>query len=280
MAVVLSHFQVAPLLDAYRYGAEKAIISLDLSRSKVEVSLSSDGVPLPDGQLLTRQMLDEIVRTPNGCFLLAEQELHKIQAYSDTTARMCSLMPTSGAPTLLIGGFPMHRIRDVDPWQDTIHKMEAISPVMGRVLDTTTGLGYTAIQASQSADQVITVELDPAVLEIAKQNPWSNALFENKEITQLVGDSCEVITEFADGYFHRVVHDPPTFSLGGDLYSQSFYREVFRVLTKKGRMFHYIGDPSSSFGKRITKGVVQRLKAVGFNRVQPIPKAFGVVAYR
>jgi predicted methyltransferase len=280
MAIALSHTQAAPLLDAYRRGEEKAMTSFDLSRSQVEVSLSPGGVRMPDGQMITWNMLEKILQSLNGCFTLNGNDLHKIQAYSSTTERMCSLMPTTGAPTLLLGGFPMHRIKDVDPWEDTRRKLHAAAPINGRVLDTTTGLGYTAIQASRTAQEVVTVEIDPTVLDIAQQNPWSEALFTTKHISQLIGDSAEVITEFPDSFFDRIIHDPPTFSLAGDLYSRSFYTQVHRVLNRRGRVFHYVGDPASSLGKRVTRGVVQRLKEAGFQTVQPHPRAFGVVAYR
>ena len=46
------------------------------------------------------------------------------------------------------------------------------------MLDTCTGLGYTALAAAAHADHVTTVELDPAVHAIIQQNPWSCALFD------------------------------------------------------------------------------------------------------
>ena len=69
---------------------------------------------------------------------------------------------------MLIAGFVMHRIKDIDPMQDTLRKIATISPIVGRVLDTATGLGYTAIEAAKSADEVVTIELDPGVQEIAR----------------------------------------------------------------------------------------------------------------
>jgi predicted methyltransferase len=158
--------------------------------------------------------------------------------------------------------------------------MKAVAPLVGRVLDTTTGLGYTAIEASKTASEVITVELDPAVLEIARLNPWSRALFDSPNITQLVGDSAEVVHEFHDGYFTRVIHDPPTFSLAGELYSQAFYRQLYRVLKRGGRLFHYIGDLDSKLGSRVMKGAVRRLQDAGFQTVRRVPAAFGLAAYK
>src|SRR5205823_5246081 len=130
----------------------------------------------------------------------------------------------------------------IDPSEDTRRKIAAAGPPRGRVLDTCTGLGYTAIAAARTADNVVTVELDPTALEIARLNPWSRGLFDNPRITQVLGDSGERVGEFPDGSFSLVMHDPPTFSLAGDLYAGAFYRQLFRVLAPGGRLFHYIGQ--------------------------------------
>lgn len=181
---------------------------------------------------------------------------------------------------MLIAGFVMHRIKDIDPMQDTRGKIAAISPIVGRVLDTATGLGYTAIEASKTADEVITIELDPGVQEIAHLNPWSQALFHNPKIHQLMGDAYEVVQTFEDERFSRIIHDPPTFSLAGELYSGALYQQLFRVLKRGGRLFHYIGDPKSKASGGITKGALRRLQEAGFSRVVRRPEAYGVVAYK
>ena len=181
---------------------------------------------------------------------------------------------------MLIAGFVMHRIKDIDPIQDTLRKIAAISPIVGRVLDTATGLGYTAIESAKTADEVVTIELDPGVQEIARLNPWSQALFHSPKIRQIIGDSYEVVQTFEDGSFSRIIHDPPTFSLAGELYSGAFYQQLFRVLKRGGRLYHYIGDPSSRASGGVTKGALKRLQEAGFARVVRKPEAYGVVAYK
>jgi predicted methyltransferase len=174
----------------------------------------------------------------------------------------------------------MHRIKDTTPDRDTLAKVRTVAPLVGQVLDTATGLGYTAIEAAKTADQVVTVELDPMVLEVARLNPWSQQLFESSAIRQVVGDSFEVVQSLDDGSFSRIVHDPPMFSLAGQLYSGEFYRHLRRLLKSRGRLFHYVGDLNSRSGRGVARGVVRRLKEAGFRRVVRRPGAFGLVAYK
>ncbi len=278
--IVLSHFQIAPLLRARASGQSSILISPDLGLTQVEATIEAGDAVFPSGERLLWESADKILNSPNNCFALESDGIRSIQAFSEHTSRAHSLMPTAGAPTLLIAGFPMHRIKGTDPHRDTLSKIKAIAPVVGHALDTTTGLGYTAIEASKTADHVTTIELDPTTLEIARQNPWSQALFDNPKITQIVGDSFDEIANFPDAHFSRILHDPPTFALAGDLYSGEFYRQLYRVLKRNGRLFHYIGDLESKSGSGVVRGVVRRLGEAGFTRIDRRPEAFGVVAYK
>ncbi|MGB8643921.1 MAG: methyltransferase [Anaerolineae bacterium] len=277
---VLSHYQVAPLLQARQQGRAAATSSLDLGLSQVEVTLTADSVLFPGEIRLTWGQLEQVARAENNCFLVGESSLDKIQRFSEETNRLYTLFPTGGAPTMLISGIPMHRIKDTDPHRDTLAKVKTIAPLTGRVLDTATGLGYTAVAAAATADAVITVELDPTASEIARLNPWSQALFDHPKIERRIGDSYDEIETFADGTFSRIIHDPPMFNLAGDLYSLDFYRQAWRVLKRGGRMFHYIGDLESKSGRNVVRGVLNRLQQAGFTRVVRHPEAFGVVAYK
>jgi predicted methyltransferase len=178
---------------------------------------------------------------------------------------------------MLVSGLPMHRIKDTDPYRDTREKIKAARPA-GSVLDTCTGLGYTAIEASKLITCKSPPSTDPAALEICRSNPWSQVLFDNPKITQIIGDSFDEIAGFPDGAFTRIIHDPPYFSLAGDLYSLEFYRQACRVLSRNGRLFHYIGDPESKSGRSATAGVIKRLEQAGFRHIERAPRAFGVVA--
>lgn len=252
---------------------------LELTQGAVSplVSLSDGGVVFEGGGGLSWQAIEKIDKDRNGCYWVEDGEATKIKAFSEQFNRAYSLMPTARAPTLLVAGFSMHRIKGIDPHEDTLRKSGELRPKGAVVLDTCTGLGYTAIEAARTAAKVTTIELDPVVLEIAKMNPWSAELFEAENIEQIVGDACEAIANFEDGAFTRIMHDPPTVSLGGGLYSGAFYAELHRVLRPRGRIFHYVGNLESASGRRTVKGVIDRLRRAGFKNVSPRPEAFGVV---
>lgn len=279
---VVSHIQITPLIKAYRQGTPEAEMSLDLGLSKTSVRLNEAGI-VSEAGTLSWQDAGEVADSDNACYTLesAGERLtpKKIFFVSEETRRHVSLYPTKGAPALLVAGFPMHRIKQIDPMEDTRLKIKAAQPT-GMVLDTSMGLGYTAIEAAKRAQKVITIELDPAVMEVASLNPWSRELFSNPRIERQLGDSAEVITEFEPDSFTRIIHDPPTMALAGDLYSGEYYRELYRILRRSGRLFHYIGDLQSASGARIVPGVIRRLEAAGFKNVAKRPEAFAVIAFK
>jgi uncharacterized protein len=277
---VLSYIQAGPLLDARRKGLTSVDASADLGRTTVTVALTEEGIIFPSGERLAWSSVEKICKSEVNCYLVEDNAMQPVQIFSEYTNRMCSLLPTKGAPSMLIAGFVMHRIKDTDPMQDTRSKIAAIAPISGRVLDTATGLGYTAIEAARNAEEVVTIELDPGAQAMARLNPWSRELFDNPKITQIMGDAYEVVQEFADESFARIIHDPPTFSLAGELYSGAFYRQLYRVLRRSGRLYHYIGDPDSKASGGVTKGALRRLQEAGFTRVTRKAEAYGVVAYK
>jgi len=277
--VVLSHYTVEPLLKARSLGADSAVLSPDLGLSESDVTMADSGVVLPDGQQLAWDAVEEIARTATTCFRVLEGRAERIQIYSPQFDRFYSLYPTRRAPTMMAAGFPMHRIKDTDPHRDTLLKVKTIAPVFGAALDTCTGLGYTAIEMAKTA-QVTTIELDPTVQEICRLNPWSQELFENPRIERNIGSAFELIQEMPADSFARIIHDPPTLKLAGELYSGEMYRQLYRVLKRGGRLFHYIGNLNSAHGRSVYKGVVRRLQDAGFEPVTRRPEAFGLIALK
>lgn len=276
--IILSHFQATPLLRVRKKLDVQVESSRDLGFTTEKIIIEKNGVVFCDKEIISWDAVKKISKSKNGCFFWENGRLRKIKTYSELTNRSYSLMPTAKAPTMLVSGFLMHRIKGTDPCLDTMEKIKAIAPVKGQVLDTATGLGYTAIEASKTAQHVITIELDPAAQQIAAQNPWSQKLFQNPEITQMIGDSFDVVDDFDDKAFTRIIHDPPAFGLAGHLYSEVFYCKLYRLLEPRGRLFHYIGNPDSKSGQKITRGVIERLKQANFSKVVRHPKAFGVAA--
>ncbi|MDQ3856199.1 MAG: spermine synthase, partial [Chloroflexota bacterium] len=139
--IVLSHFQVEPVLGARQEGRTSARTSPDLGLTEVEVGLDAEGIMFPSGDRVPWAALEHIWssratgRLADHCYVLEAGEMREIQAFSRRTNRFHSLLPTYGAPTLVIAGFPMHRIKDTDPHEDTLAKLRAAGPLRGRVLD-------------------------------------------------------------------------------------------------------------------------------------------------
>ncbi len=278
--VILSHYQAQGLLRARQAGAASVSSSTTLGYTTAQAALVADGVLFPGEALIGWATLEEIAANDGACFLLENGEPWKVQFFSEAFNRAYTLYPTPSAPTMLISGLPMHRIKGTDPRKDTLAKVGAVAPIGGDVLDTAMGLGYTAIEAAQTAHSVTTIELDSTVLEVCRLNPWSGELFTNHKIRRLIGDAFDVVETLPAAAYQRVIHDPPMFSLAGHLYSEAFYHELYRVLTPRGRLFHYIGDPKSRSGAGVTRGARQRLLAAGFKRVVDRPAAFGLVAHK
>lgn len=282
MSAILSRWQALVWLVAFGDGLTEVETSLDLNKSRCVVGLADEGVTLPDGTRIAWEAVKEVAEHDTGCFTVQpDGTLERAYIFSPTTKRAVSLWgQPEGAPTILVAGFPMHRTKHVDPWEDTDNKIAACQPIRGRVLDTCMGLGYTALRAAETASHVTVIELDPGVEAMAAKNPWSEPLFTRSNITRLSGDAFGHMKEFRDGTFDLILHDPPTMQLAGELYSGAFYREAFRVLGRKGRFFHYIGDPNSKHGATVTRGVVKRLHEAGFVAVTSAAEAFAVVAWK
>ncbi|MEK6978809.1 MAG: methyltransferase domain-containing protein [Candidatus Micrarchaeota archaeon] len=183
-------------------------------------------------------------------------------------------------PILEIDGLRMQLVRDFKTPLDypkevvrtlTIKKGES-------VLDTCTGLGYIAIEAEKCGAKITTCELSPAVIALAKWNPWSDHLFSSSSIESIQGDIAHLIKGMKDKTFDIVIHDPPRFSHAPDLYSQSFYRELFRVLKGRGRLFHYVGSVGESRGRSLASESSRRLASAGFKEIKENKRLQGVFA--
>ena len=276
-APILTSTVAAELLAALEDGQRSVQASLDLGRSTSCVGLRGSGAVVT-GVHVGKAALAEVAGEAGKCFEATTAGLQQIRIFSEATGWVRTLVPTADAPTTVVAGFAMHRLRDATPMTDTRAKVRALGTPRGRALDTATGLGYTAIALARTCASVVTVERDPAAIALAWRNPWSAELFDNPKVCRRGGDVAELVHEFDDGEFAVVLHDPPTAQLAGDLFGLAFYRQLRRVLRPGGRLFHYVGDPSSRASGRATAGVLRRLGEAGFVAARRAPRAFGVTA--
>ncbi|MDD5340748.1 MAG: SAM-dependent methyltransferase [Candidatus ainarchaeum sp.] len=215
----------------------------------------------------------DVTYSTDGNFMYAEKDGETVRL--DLFDRhYYKLKPYNGVPVLEVDGLRMQLVRDFKTPLDYANgivkrlRMHARPGSRGAtVLDTCMGLGYTAIAAAKNPEvkRVITCEVSPAVVTLAKWNPFSDALWEkDSRITVLEGSIAELIRQFDDRAFSFVIHDPPRFSHAPELYSLEFYKELHRVCEKGARIFHYVGSVGKGKGRHIDREVSERLAAAGF----------------
>jgi len=262
--------------------ASKFKISLDLGLSTSDIEVVDDTVIFSCGECVDLSVLKSSIDDmgDDDIFVVIHGNIRKVALSANGNYYKLKAVGPYTAPTLEINGIHMHRITGITPWEDSLLKVKCARVRRGmKVLDICTGLGYTAIASLlRGAFRVITIEIDEHVLEIASYNPWSWRLADER-INIILGDATEVIEDIKDSSIDRIIHDPPTLALAGELYSKEFYKELFRVLKRGGVLFHYTGKPGYMRGVNVTRGVVNRLRHVGF-QVKIVREAYGVVAFK
>lgn len=275
--MIITNYEAKQLLEAKNNMLKEVYVSTDLNLSKTKINSENGFFVFPDSQKLEESQLKKVIKDDTSCFLMQNNALIKIQSFSGQTNKFYKLVPTKDAPTIEISGIRMHVTKGMTPVEDAKRKIESIAPVKGIVLDTCMGLGYTSIMASKTADFVFTCEKDENVVEIAQLNPWSKELFNNKKISILKTSIFDEIKAFKSNMLDAIIHDPPRLSLAAELYSLEFYKQLFRVLKKDGKLYHYTGAPGSKNRKiNLAKNVAQRLKTAGFNDI--IKAHYGLTA--
>jgi predicted methyltransferase len=169
-----------------------------------------------------------------------------------------------GAPTFEIDGIKMLPTAQVSPWADAERKVGLIRPQGKVILDTCGGLGYFAAWCiRQGARQIFSFEKNPDVIWLRSLNPWSPEA--GGVLTLRQGDVAQEIAALPDESVDAILHDPPRFGIAGELYSQSFYDQLARVVRRKGRLFHYTGTPNKlTSGRDVPREVARRLQQAGF----------------
>lgn len=181
---------------------------------------------------------------------------------------LIKLVPTPwGAPTFEIDGIKMLPTVQTSPYADAQRKVALIAPRGKRVLDTCGGLGYFArVCLEENVTSVQSFEKNADVLWLRTLNPWSPDPGEaNGHLTLEHADVSARIATLAAESFDAILHDPPRFGIAGELYSQSFYDELARVMRPRGRLFHYVGTPNrKTSGRDVPGEVARRLEKSGF----------------
>jgi predicted methyltransferase len=265
-------------LEAIANGLSCVRLSIDLNLSERDFSLSDQGLVLDEYNRLSIDELKRIVKKTQRIYLCRDGDMDPLE---DRSSGYYKLVPTAGAPLLEISGVKMHISKGTDPFASASEMAQQAVRKGDKVLDCCSGLGYAAIAAHRlGASEVLSIELSREVMGLRAKNPWSNDL--GKEgIVQRQGSSYDLIVTMPATSFDSVIHDPPRFSLAEELYSEEFYQQIFRVLRRDGRLFHYTGNPHVvKKGSTFVDGVICRLKAVGFRHVEKVEHLMGVSAQK
>jgi predicted methyltransferase len=258
------------LAEAREGGAGLVDVSLDLNRSTTRVTVeairwSYDGRSYP---------------YPINCKERTIYYWHEgtFQSLSRYRGALVKLVPTPwGAPTFEIDGIKMLPSEAISPYADAQRKVKLIRPKGKIVLDCCGGLGYFAAWClTEGASRILSFEKNPEVLWLRSKNPWSPA--EDERLTLSHADISAAIQHLAPASVDAALHDPPRFSIAGELYAEAFYRQLARVLKPRGLLFHYTGSPQAVSRRRDLAGEVSiRLEACGFGVERVLD---GVLAHR
>lgn len=249
-------------------------LSTDLNLSERDFSLYDQCLVLDEDNRLSIDELKRIVKKTQKIYLCRNGNIDPLE---DRSSGYYKLVPTVGAPLLEISGVKMHISKGTDPFASASEMAQQAVRKGDKVLDCCSGLGYAAIAAHRlGAREVLSIELSREVMRLRARNPWSNDLGQ-EGIVQLQGSSYELIGTMPAASFDSVIHDPPRFSIAEELYSEEFYQEIFRVLRRNGRLFHYAGNPHVvKKGSSFVEGVIRRLKAAGFRHLEMVEHLMGV----
>ncbi|MEM7816902.1 MAG: SAM-dependent methyltransferase [Candidatus Aenigmatarchaeota archaeon] len=236
---------------------KKVLLKVNFFQEEIEVEIKKDKAYFSSEIILDLKLKLK----DNSCYVIDEQGFREISYFSTSTNRFYKLVPTLDWPTITISGVPMHKLNS--PKEDTQNKISFLKPY-GVVLDTCMGLGYSAILCSKKAKKVITFEKDEFVFSIAKLNPLSKELFFSENIEIRREDITIGIKEFPSGFFDCILHDPPTFKISPQLYSLNFYKELWRTLRPKGKLFHYTPLYKIKSGFNFPSKIREKLKKANF----------------
>jgi predicted methyltransferase len=254
--------QVALLLARDR-GHLSCTLSLDLHYSAPRPATLTpkhwilDNIPYP--------YLEEAKENSLYAWSSEDSGFIEVLRFSEERGLVKLVSSAQGPPSFQWNGIQMLPLREGNPYHDAQQKVKLVAPQGKRVLDTCGGLGYFSAQALlQNAHEVYSFEINPDVLWLRQWNPWSPPPH-TPSLHLTLGDIQTNLSSFPDHFFGAILHDPPRFSIAGDLYSTPFYKELYRLLQPQGILFHYTGTPYKiSHGRDFKKEIQKRLELCGF----------------
>jgi predicted methyltransferase len=267
------------LLAARDAGAADWRGSLDLGRSTGSAVLEAEDwqwagqrYPYPGGKEPRHK---DVPRSCEGLTKIKERTIHywdgeDFAPVSRFSGSLIKLVPTEwGAPTFEIDGIKMLPTMKESPFEDARRKVALIEPRGKTVLDTCGGLGYFAACCLEAGvTRIQSFEKNADVLWLRTLNPWSpdpDAPASGGRLQLAQADVSQAIAQIADASVDALLHDPPRFGIAGELYSQTFYDQLARVLRRGGKLFHYTGSPNKlTSGRDVPREVARRLEKAGF----------------
>ena len=253
---ILTHKSLEEIKRAISEKILEIQISLDLGLSTEMITIN------PENNSFIINSIDEVLfptsfdEEEKICYFILDQQIFPLKLFNEYSNFYYKLVPTSWRPILRISATPMHK----KPFLDAIERLQ----FRGFVLDSGTGLGYSAIIASKTATRVITIEWDESVLEIATYNPHSKDLFSKDNIQLLLGDVTEEILRFDDKYFDVLIQDGGMPKSSGNFFSQSHCNQLYRVLKPGGELIMYLPQHGKAKGRDYGGEHLERLKRAGF----------------
>ncbi len=276
---VVSGYHIAELA---KHAPGKIRVSLDLGLTVSEVTKDDDMLHLPDGQRIAVELLKKVDRKRDNenCYLIEDDSLLYIYMFEGKHTYRLYEPHMDWPPTLWISGSMMHTVSVSRPTDEADLKVKSLGRVFGRVLDTCFGLGYSAIGLARSgAGKVDTYEISDSVIEIAKSNPWSKRVFKDSRIALKNEDVYEAVQSMKDESYDFILHDPPNVKIDGRLYSLAFYREMYRIMKRGGKVYHFVGGGRipREYAVDYMTGVSKRLSEAGFANVKKAYRGFTAV---
>jgi len=206
------------------------------------------------------------------------RSLERLALFTDHLYRVRVI---NGFPILEIDGVRMNLLKEVNPVEYARRVVEGLKVRRGMdVLECCMGLGYITAELVRRGARVWAVEKRREVVELSRATPWFSHLHSHERV-KVVNKPIEEFVEEAreEGLrFHRIVHDPPSPRMAGELYSRKLYRAYRDVVREKGMLYHYSGLPGQQRGWDEVERTARRLEEAGWRVVRKDRLLKGVFA--